>query len=101
MFLSSHRRSYERFEVDASATLILNKNLEIPSILTNLSAGGAGTVSNGSLQVNEKVKIIIRAPFFFENPVYKEARVAWCKRLDENLCQAGLDFGLDNGIEFK
>ncbi len=95
-----YRRSYERFKVDASATLIVNKNLEIPSILTDLSVRGAGAVSSDPLKVDEKIKVIIRAPFFFEHPLYKEARVVWCKKLDGNLCQAGLDFGGDNLIDF-
>ncbi|MFH0913301.1 MAG: PilZ domain-containing protein [Candidatus Omnitrophota bacterium] len=97
---TSYRRSYERFKVDGSATLVLEKNLEIPSILTDLSGRGAGIFSSGVLQVNDRIKVIIKAPFFVESPLYKEARVAWYKRLNGNNCQAGLDFGADNLIQF-
>jgi len=98
--ITSYRRSCERFKIDGSATLMVDRTLEAPSILTDLSSRGAGIFSSDSLRVNEKIKVIIKAPFFFKNPLYKEARVAWCKRIDENSCQAGLDFGADNPIQF-
>ena len=91
--LPPHRRFYKRFNLDTSATLILPKNLRRPLILRDLSARGAGVVSNYSLNINEEIEITIAVSFFFNQPVYKKARVVWCNKVDEHLWQAGLDFG--------
>jgi len=96
----SYRRYYERFKVEGSATLIADKNSEIPSILTDLSSHGAGIFSIDPLKVNEKIQVTIKAPFFFATPLHKEARVAWCNRIDDDSYQAGLDFGTDKPIQF-
>lgn len=94
---SSHRRCYDRFKVDGSATLIRDMQ-EVPSILTDLSCRGGGIVSNAPVGINEKVGVVINAPFFFPEPVYRDATVAWCSRISDKLWQAGLDFGYDNPI---
>jgi len=93
---SLRRRCYERFNVDAQATLIINKNLEQSSILVDLSTKGAGLFSNYPLKVDEEIEIVIIAPFFFKEPIHRRAKVAWCKAVYTNSWQAGLDFGLDN-----
>lgn len=93
-----YRRSQKRYEIDASAILVINKNLEETFILKNFSARGAGVVSDYPLKTNDQVTIIFQFPFLFENPIRKEATVVWCKKLSEMLWESGLDFGLDNMI---
>jgi hypothetical protein len=95
---SSYRRSYQRFILDAQATLVIDKNREEPSILRDLCPRGAGLLTQCSLGENEQVTVIMQVPYLFDNPVYKEAKVAWSKKIDENLWQGGLDFGEDNKI---
>ena len=94
-----HRRGYQRFQLQAQATLIAESQLERPSILKDLSARGAGVVSNEPLNLNEKVEIVIFVPYFFDAAVHRKAKVVWCNRIDEQLWQAGLDFGLDIKID--
>jgi hypothetical protein len=42
----------------------------------------------------------MKSSFILDEPVAKQAKVVWCKKIDNNLWQAGLDFGLDNKINF-
>ena len=98
--LSFYRRSHQRFILDASATLVINKNIEEPSGLRDLCPRGAGVITHYPLTENERVTIIIKVPYLFDSPVYKEAKVVWCKKIDEYLWQGGLDFGEDNKIIF-
>jgi hypothetical protein len=93
------RRIYDRFRVESAATLIVNRGLEKPAVLRDLSIRGAGLICRLPLKVNGIVAIIIRAPFF-EGPVYRKAKVVWSKQLDKGWWRAGLDFGLENKIKF-
>ena len=93
-----HRRTYQRFVLDASATLVINENIEEPSILTDLCPRGTGVVTRYALKEDEKLAIIIKVPSLFDSPVYKRAKVVWCRKLDRNLWRGGLDFGEDNKI---
>ena len=95
---SFFRRSYQRFILDASASLIINKTTEEPSILRDLCSRGIGVVTHYCLKENQEVTIIIKIPYLFDSPVYKQAKVAWCKKIDDDLWQGGLDFGEDNKI---
>lgn len=97
----SYRRSYERFLMSIWAEIsVIKENLEKRVIIKDLSARGAGVVCSYPLSLNEKVVIMIKA-LFSDEPVNREAKVIWCKKIKENLWQAGLDFGLDNKIELK
>ena len=57
-----YRRSYHRFILDASASLIIDKNTEEPSILRDLCPRGSGVVTHYSLKENQQVTIIIKIP---------------------------------------
>lgn len=91
------RRDYERYKVDAFATIIFKDTIKKGLMIKDISARGLCGQAAYFPEVHEKVKIILQTPFF-DNPVEKEARVAWCKKIDETLCEMGLDFGLDNKI---
>jgi hypothetical protein len=93
------RRIYDRFRVEVAATLIINKQLEKPAVLRDLSIRGGGIVSRWPLKVDDTITVIIRAPFF-ETPVYRKAKVIWSKEMGRDWWRAGLDFGLDNRIVF-
>jgi len=95
-----YRRVYQRFILNDSASLVTQEGTEKRLILNDLSATGAGVFGDCSLNINEKVTVIISAPFFFSKPICKQAKVVWCKKIDRNLWQGGLDFGLDNKINF-
>lgn len=94
------RRAYQRFEADISGTLIFKENIKKLSIIRNLSARGAGLITNYSLETGERLNIIIRPSFFSENWLYKEATVAWCEKVGASLWQGGLDFSESNKIIF-
>jgi hypothetical protein len=95
---SPYRRSYHRFILDASASLIIDKNREEPSILRDLCPRGSGVVTHHWLKENEQVTIMIKIPYLFTSPVYKQAKVVWSKKIEEDLWEGGLDFGEDNKI---
>ncbi len=94
---SYDRRDYERFKVDAFATIIFKNTVRKGLMLKDISARGLRGQTAYFPEVNERVEIILQTPFF-DSPVKKEARVAWRKKIDEHLCEMGLDFGLDNKI---
>jgi len=98
--LSPYRRSHKRYNMDTQAALIVDKGLRKPLILKDISTRGAGIVSSFPLETNS-VEIAMALPFFFDKPVYRKARVAWCRKVSEKLWEGGLDFGLDNLINFE
>ncbi len=99
-FLYQTRRSYERYKLDDSAVLIINKKFEKSSILRDLCTRGVGFVCDFPLKTNEKIEIIIKSSIF-EGTVRKEAKVVWCNQIAGNLYSAGVDFGLDNMMDFR
>lgn len=94
-----YRRDYKRYILNDSIYLLTKEDRERHAILKDLSARGAGIIGDSPLEINEKVTAVISAPFFFDEPVRRRATIAWCKRIDKNLWQSGLDFGIDNKIE--
>ncbi len=98
--MSIYRRDYKRFIVNDSASLVTDNSIERPLILENLSVRGAAVVGDYPFRINEKVNVVIHAPFFFDSPALKEAKTVWCKKINERLWRAGLDFGMDNLINF-
>jgi len=90
-----YRRDYQRFLLNDSASLITSEGIEKRFLLRDLSVRGIGIFGNSSLYLDEKVKVVINAPLFFERPVARHAKVAWCQKIGADLWQGGLDFGLD------
>ena len=81
-----------------SVALLTSQGIERGAILKDLSARGAGIISDFPFKLSEKVTAVISAPFFFDSPVHRQATIVWCQRIDKNLWQGGLDFGIDNKI---
>ena len=96
--LPQRRRSYSRFIVDASGTLLQEDQKEVPSIVKDVSALGVGLVTGTALTVDTKVEIVFNVPFFFAESVRRKAKVAWCRKVDVTLWEAGLYFGPNNNI---
>lgn len=97
-YITPYRRSFFRYVVEASANLIINK-LRKPVIVRDLCPRGACIFSNYPLELSKEIEIEIIS--FFEVPICKKARVVWLKEINSTLWQAGLDFGIDNLIDFK
>ena len=97
----SYQRACVRFPTESSAEISTEKARGISMILTNVSAGGAGLVTNIPLDAMEKVEILIKSCLLFKDSLKKKAKVAWCKKLNYNLWQVGLDFSVDNLINFS
>ena len=97
----SYHRAYPRFPLESSAEISTEKAKGISMILTDVSVGGAGILTNIPLDVMGNVEILIKSCFLFKDALKKKAKVAWCKKLGYNLWQVGLDFGVDNLINFS
>lgn len=95
-----YRRSYERFILNDSVSLVTQEGIEKTLALKDLSARGAGILGDFPLDINQRVTLAMKSSFILDKPVAKQAKVVWCKKIDNNLWQAGLDFGLDNKINF-
>ncbi len=96
-----YRRAYARFPLESSAEISTEKARGISMMLTDVSAGGAGLVTNVPLDAMEKVEILIKSCFLFKDSLKKKAKVAWCKKFGFNLWQVGLDFGVDSLINLS
>lgn len=96
----AYRRAYSRYPLESGAVISTDKARGILTILTDVSAGGAGLVANVPFDAMEKVEILIKACILFKEPFKKNARVAWSKKLASDLWQVGLDFGVGNLINF-
>lgn len=90
----TYQRIYARFPLESSAEISTKKAKGITGILTDISAGGAGLVTNIPFDPAEKVEILIKACFLFKDSLNKKAKVAWCKNFGNQLWQVGLDFGM-------
>ncbi len=90
----THQRIYTRFPLESSAEISTYKARGITGILTDISAGGAGLVTNIPFDPLEKVELLIKACFLFKNVLNKRAKVVWCNRFGQ-LWQVGLDFGMN------
>ena len=86
-----NRRLFIRYTVESSGILVLNNSLKETVIVNDLCSKGAGVYCNCSLNVGEEIEIVIM--YFFDKLVQKQAKIAWCIKIDENLWRAGLDFG--------
>jgi len=91
------RRSYVRFTIEASASLVDDNHPDTPVIVGNLSPRGACVFSNKSLEPNKQIEIELIC--FFDKPVNKKARVIWSREVEKNFWQIGLDFGSENLLE--
>jgi hypothetical protein len=98
---NSYRRAYARIPSESSAEISTEEIRGISTILTDVSAGGAGVLANVPFNVMDKVELLIKSSILFKDVLRKNARVAWCKKLSPDLWQAGLDFGVDNLINLS
>lgn len=96
-----HRRIFQRFEVDAEATLEFDNGTKRLFLLRDISNGGAGIVSTSPLNVNEQAKFEAHIPFFFKEPFYSRGRVVWCKERQPGVWYAGLEFDRESRINLN
>ncbi|MGD0335569.1 MAG: PilZ domain-containing protein [Candidatus Omnitrophota bacterium] len=96
--MPAYRRSYNRFKVNRSCFLSAPEGTEQSSILKDLSARGAGILSHMALAINQKINLVISAPFISRENLSKQATVVWSKEINNGLWQHGLDFGEDSKI---
>ena len=97
---SSCRRSYYRILLDTPATLIIHNAEEKSSRVMDICPRGAGAYTDYPLNSDEKVNIIIKPSALIDTLICKQARVAWCNKVSQNLWGVGFDFGEDNKITF-
>jgi hypothetical protein len=67
--------------------------------MKDLSSRGAGLFGNFGLSVSQELTIFINS-VLLTGPLTRKGKVVWSLKLDKDLWQAGLDFGLDNKIDF-
>lgn len=80
-----HRREYDRFEINALVILVNTKDIEKTFVLKNLSGRGAAIIGNCPLEINNILEIVIQIPFLSEKPIRKEAKIVWCKKINDEL----------------
>ena len=86
------REEYKRYALNDSASIFTADGKEEPLSLENLSREGACVCGNYPFKRNEFVTVTIKAVSpFFKGLFSKEVRVVWCKKVEPNLWEAGLD----------
>lgn len=93
------RRSFFRYVVETSATLISNTGLRKPVIVRNVCPRGACVFSNHPIEPAEHVEIELI--YLLDKPINKKAKVIWAREIEKDFWQAGLDFGLDNLLDLS
>ena len=92
------RRLFSRYIIEGSAILIVKENLKEPVVVIDLCPRGAGIYCNQPLKVGEEV--LVELSYFFDKVIQKKAKVVWCKEAEKGSWRVGLDFGMDNLLEF-
>jgi len=67
--------------------------------MQDLSSRGAGLFGSFPLLVRQELTVFINT-VLLTRPLTRRGKVVWSHKLDGDLWQSGLDFGLDNKIEF-
>jgi hypothetical protein len=67
--------------------------------MKDLSSRGAGLFGSFPLSVSQELTVFINT-VLLTRPLTRRGKVVWSHKLDSDLWQAGLDFGLDNKIVF-
>jgi hypothetical protein len=67
--------------------------------MNDLSSRGAGLFGDFGLLVNQELTIFMNS-VLLPGPLTRRGKVVWSLKLDKDLWQSGLDFGLDNKIDF-
>ena len=91
-----------RLKVDIYINMILNNYMLVGIKLQNVSVRGLCGITAYQLRTDEQVELVLHYPFF-ENPVKRKARVAWCRNQGEgkDIWETGLDFGRDSKIDLS
>jgi Tfp pilus assembly protein PilZ len=92
-YLNHSRRSYDRYPLDTIATLIDQGKGHKSLIVKNVCGGGVCITLKQQLIIGDMVTIELILPTSSQ-AITRSAKVIWCEKLDENLWQAGLDFGV-------
>lgn len=80
--------------IEDSAVISTEGKESEPLILRDLSARGVGVIGNFPFKINQEVLIKFEIPYLLSRAICKQATVAWCCKINDNLWRAGLDFGL-------
>lgn len=94
------RRIYLRFAVQASARVKEPYKKQQPAVVEDLSVRGACIAVTRPLAVEKKVTLDIIAPYW-KNILQRTATVVWIKEAGKGWWHCGLDFGIDNLVQFR
>lgn len=92
------KRSYPRYKVDATTSVLYNGDSRNNVIVKDLSSRGSCIVSKTPLMKNQIVGLSFNPPLF-DYPVRRKAKVVWTKEIETGMYYSGVDFGLPNKIQ--
>ena len=90
-----YRRACKRIILNDSAILLTKEGVKKYLVLKDLSGSGAGVFGDCSLKCNDRVTVFLNVPIFFDKLISRQARVAWCTKVNSCAWEAGLDFEID------
>lgn len=97
-FLSHSRRIYNRFKIESSAIVTVDKE-EKPVILRDISSSGCCVVCASFFSPNTLISIVFDLPIL-KVPIVRKGKIVWCTRISDSLFRLGIDFSADRKIEF-
>ena len=95
-----HRRAYERYLVESSATLCVEGESPHRSMLRDISPRGAGIVTTYPLVSQQKLTLLTDSSFFFKVPTSRQTKVVWCEKIGDRYWRGGLAFDEDDKVAF-
>jgi hypothetical protein len=95
------RRGFERFPLTGRATVTSGLARGISSLVADISSRGASIVTTVPFEKNELLEVALDPCSLYPSRILRHARVVWCTRVQADLWQAGLDFGMGNLIRFS
>ena len=90
-----HRRAYNRLSMETSAQIFQNGKSGRPAEVKDISVRGMRIVLNFSLSIGERISTAIYSPYV-RNPVQHNVNVQWCRQLEGELWEVGVELDLDN-----
>jgi len=95
-----HRRAYERYLVETSATFCVEGEGPRRSMLRDVSPRGAGIITTYPLAPKQKLTLFTDSSFFFKVPTTRKTQVVWCEQIGDRYWRGGLAFDEDDKVEF-
>lgn len=93
-----HRRAYVRLNMEASAQILQKGKSGSPAEVKDISVRGMRVVVNFPLSIGERMSTVVYSPYVHD-PIQHNVSVQWCRQLEGQLWEAGVEFAPENKMQ--